>query len=259
MYALVLSSPHYCKGQNLRRKLTSGDYVYVLPLGVTIATSLYALVKIRMCCRLSVWNALNNFITTHLFLYHVPQWLGLHGYCRAQRNVTTLLLQKVHLWLCGKTPARTNLYAKICPLNSVVRPIYGCFYADPDSLPCKRRWRSSSDATRDRSRFSNEALRWRSQEHNLGSIQHPLRGAMTYTSTMQSQQTLFCCNHMSLPDLLLATQGTVSIGTCSTHVGLRAYMYYDSGAFDAQYSDIFFELWPGYKCDFSTTWPFYLI
>lgn len=154
-------------------------------------------------------------------------------------NIATLLLQKVHLWLCGKTQARTNLYAKICPLNSVVRPIYGCFYADPDSLPCKKRWCSSSDATWDRNWFSNEALRWRSQEHNLGSIQHPLRGAMTYTSTVLSQQTLFCYNHMSLPDLLLATQGTMSIGTCSTHVALRTYMYYDSGVFDTQYSDIF--------------------
>lgn len=156
------------------------------------------------------------------------------------RNVTTLLLQKVHLWLCGKTPARTNLDAKICPLNSVVRPIYGCLDADPDSLPCKKRWRSSSsDATRDRSWFSNEALRWRSQEHNLGSVQHPLRGAMTSTSTIQSQQTLFCCNHMSLPDLLLATQGTMSTGTCSTHVALCTCMNYDSRVFDTQYSDIF--------------------
>lgn len=81
MYALVLSSPHCCKGQNLRSKLTSGDCVYVLPLG---ATSLYALVKIRMRCRLNAWNALNYFITTHLFLYHVPQWLGLHGCCCAR-------------------------------------------------------------------------------------------------------------------------------------------------------------------------------
>lgn len=89
MYALVLSSPHYCKGQNLRRKLTSGDCVYVLPLGVTIATSLYALVKIRMCCRLSIWNALNYFLTMRLFLYHVPQWLGLLAVL--DHNVTTLL------------------------------------------------------------------------------------------------------------------------------------------------------------------------
>lgn len=154
-------------------------------------------------------------------------------------NVTALLLQKVHLWLCGKTPARTNLYAKTYPLNSVVRPIYGCFYADQDSLPCKKRLRSSSDATRDRSWFVNEALRRRSQVHDLGSVQRPLRGAMTYTSTMQSQQMLFCCNHMSLPDLLLATQGTMSSGTCSTHVALCTYMCYDSGVFDTQYSDIF--------------------
>lgn len=115
------------------------------------------------------------------------------------------------------------------------------------------------EATRDRSRFSNEALRWRSQEHNLGGVQRPLRGAMTYTSTMQSQQTLFCCNHMSPPDLLLATRGTMSTGTCSTHVALCTSMNCDSGVFDTQYSDIFSELWPRYKCDFSTTWPFYFI
>lgn len=154
------------------------------------------------------------------------------------RNATTLLLQKLHLWPCGKTPARSNLYAKKCPLNPVVRPIYGCFYADPDLLPCKKRWHSSSDTTRDRSSFSNEALRRRSQEHDLGSVQHPLGGSRTYTSTMQSQQTLFCCNHMSLPELLLATQGTMSTGTCSTHVALCTYMYYVSGVFDIQYSDI---------------------
>lgn len=85
---------------------------------MTIATSLYALVKIRMCCRLSVWNALNYFITTHLFLYHVPQWLG---FCTAaavlNHKVATLLLQKVHFGLRGKTPARNQPLCKNMPLE----------------------------------------------------------------------------------------------------------------------------------------------